>query len=194
MAGIREAHPDADIRVFATDEARVGLQPISRRQWARVGQRPRSCGRPEYDWLYVYGFVEPTTGATWFYLWDGADALLFEQTLAQFAADWQLGPDRHVVLLLDGAGYHTAFQANPSRLPVGLHLVFQPPHSPELQPSERLWPKVREALANRVFADLSQLADVLIERCRQLVDQPAVIAALTGYYWWREAVAAALGR
>ncbi len=36
-------------------------------------------------------------------------------------------------------------------LPLGLHLEFLPPYSPELQPAERIWPIVDEPLANRSF-------------------------------------------
>ena len=192
MSAIRAEHPSAEVQVWATDEARLGLQPVTRCQWAPVGQRPRSCGRPEYEWEYVYGFVEPTSGATWFYLWSGVDTQLFELTLREFAAAFGLGPERQVVLLLDGAGWHSALAARPARLPVGVHLVIQPPCSPELQPAERLWPLTREALANRVFNSLGELEPVLIERCRQLNEQPGYIAALTGYHWWHEAVREAL--
>ena len=38
-----------------------------------------------------------------------------------------------------------------------------PPHSPELQPAERLWPLVDEPIANRAFADLDALETVLVE-------------------------------
>ena len=50
------------------DEHRVGLQPILRRVWAPQGQRPTAPVHPRYEWLYVYGFVQPATGAAEFLL------------------------------------------------------------------------------------------------------------------------------
>ena len=35
--------------------------------------------------------------------------------------------------------------------------VLTSPHSPELQPAERLWPLTNEPLANRHFADLDAM-------------------------------------
>ena len=50
-------------------------------------------------------------------------------------------------------------------MPEGIHLEFLPSHSPELQPTERLWPLANEAVANRRFESLDELEEVLIERC-----------------------------
>ncbi|WP_234559209.1 transposase, partial [Thermus tengchongensis] len=46
-------------------------------------------------------------------------------------------------------------------VPEGVRLVFLPPYSPELQPVERVWPLVNEAVANRYFADLEALMEAV---------------------------------
>jgi hypothetical protein len=46
------------------DEHRIGLKPITRGVWAPKGERPLALGHHRYEWLYVHGFVEPTTGRT----------------------------------------------------------------------------------------------------------------------------------
>ena len=55
------------------------------------------------------------------------------------------GRERHIVLVLDNAGWH-----GPEGLavPDGIGLVFLPPYSPELQPAEHLWPLVDEPVAS----------------------------------------------
>ena len=50
------------MEVWAEDEARLGLKPVTRPTWWPKGQRPRSCGRTRYEWLDAYGFVRPRTG------------------------------------------------------------------------------------------------------------------------------------
>src|SRR5208282_629032 len=42
-------------------------------------------------------------------------------------------------------------------VPDGIRLVFQPAHSPELQPAEHLWAFVDEPLANCCFATIESL-------------------------------------
>src|SRR5205823_5526540 len=59
---LRAAHPGKVVEVWAEDEARLGLKPITRRVWWLKGCRPRSSGRTRYEWLYVYGFARPRTG------------------------------------------------------------------------------------------------------------------------------------
>ena len=57
-------HPDKPIEVFASDEHRLGLKPLSRRCWAPRGQRPVALGHHRYKWLYVTAFVSPATRET----------------------------------------------------------------------------------------------------------------------------------
>jgi transposase len=79
------------------------------------------------------------------------------------------GQGKHVLLVLDSAGWHVSPQVH---VPVGLHLHFLPPYSPELQPAERLWPLTNEAPANRHFQDLDALQDVQTLRCLALQRSP----------------------
>ena len=68
--------------------------------------------------------------------------------LADFAKSVGAGATKRIVLQLDNAGWH-----GPDNLivPDGIKLVFQPAHSPELQPAEHLWAFVDEPLVNRCF-------------------------------------------
>jgi hypothetical protein len=118
------------------DEHRIGLKPIVRGVWAPVGQRPIALGHHRFEWLYVTGFVEPASGRT---VWNVANAVckeMFELVLADFAKSVDAGPTKRIVLQIDNAGWHA-----PENLavPDGIRLVFQPAHSPELQPAEHLF-------------------------------------------------------
>ena len=128
--------------------------------WAPVGERPTALGHHRFEWLYVTAFVAPESGETVWYLSDGIDKRLFEMMLAGFARETGAGRDRIIVLLLDGAGWHT--EPNLA-VPDGIRLVYLPPYTPELQPAEHLWPLVDEPVANRHFATLADLDAVLAE-------------------------------
>jgi transposase len=175
------AHPGAAVTVWATDEHRLGLLPVVRRVWAPRGQRPTAHVRRRYAWLYVYGFVRPRTGQTWWCLLPTVSSEAFGLALREFARDEGIGPARRAVLVLDGAGWHAAKDLAP---PVGVHLVPLPAASPELQPAERLWPLVDEPVANRAFADLDELEGALVARCRALERDRRTVKAHTRFHWW----------
>ena len=77
------------------------------------------------------------------------------------------------------------------KVPEGIHLVPLPPYSPELQPSERLWPLVNEPLANQAFETIAEVEELVIQRCRRLLVQQQLVQGLTFYHWWPEVVQAA---
>ena len=69
-------------------------------------------------------------------------------------------------------------------VPDGIHLVFQPAHSPELQPAEHLWVFVDEPLANRCFETIENLDQAVGNRCVTLTQQPNTIRDSTLFHWW----------
>src|SRR5215211_3042816 len=179
VARARAAHPDRPVEVWAADEHRLGLKPIRRRVWAPIGQRPVALGHHRYQWLQVVAFVQPTSGEAVWYLATGLSKAFFEALLAGFARKTGAGRERHIVLVLDNAGWH-----GPGGLaiPEGISLVFLPPYSPALQPAEHLWPLVDEPVANRHFATLAELEAVVAERGRRL--DPTTIRPHTDFHWW----------
>ena len=79
------------------------------------------------------------------------------------------------------AGWHVSPQVE---VPEGIRLVLLPSYSPELQPVERVWPLVNEAVANRYFRDLGELVEVVAERCRVLEGDPDTLRRHTLFHWW----------
>lgn len=181
MKAIKKAHPEAEVELWAEDEARLGLKPVIRRVWASAGQRPIARLKRGYEWTYLYGFVRPTTGEVYWLILPTVNKELFSMALHEFAREVGADKDKHILLVLDQAGWHTSGEV---ALPEGIHLEFLPAGSPELQPAERLWPLTNEAIANRLFEEISEIEDALVERCVQLLDQGETIRNLTNYHWW----------
>ena len=177
----REEEPGRKVEVWAFDEHRLGLKPVLRRQWAPKGQRPIAVGRHRYEWLYLYGFVHPSTGEVIWFVCTGVDAELLGAVLTAFAAAVGAGEDKLVVLVLDNAGWHVSGDLV---VPPGIELAFLPADTPELQPAEHLWPLANEAVANKYFATLADLDAALSERRRALAAAPEVIKAATHFGWW----------
>lgn len=181
LAVIQAQHPAHVVALWTEDEHRLGLLPVVRRVWARQGQRPLAPVSRHFQWTYVYGFVRPQTGQSWWCLLPTVSLTAMSLALAAFARDEGIDPQHPVALVVDNAGWHRSPKLV---LPPGLHLLFLPPYSPELQPAERLWSLVDEVVANRVFATITDLEDALVARCRTLEAQPDRLRAHTCYHWW----------
>ena len=169
---IGRPHPEAAVELRAQDEARIGLVPIVRRVWAPRGKRPVALGRRRYEWVYVYAFVHPTTGRVEWLLLPTVNTELFALALQSFAKAVDAGAHRHVVVVVDQAGWHFS---RGLRIPEGVHLFPLPAYSPELQPSERLWPLLREPVANIDFTDIDALEEAVVSRCKELRRAPETI-------------------
>jgi hypothetical protein len=119
--------PGRPVELWAFDEHRLGLKPLARRVWARRGRRPAAVSTHKYQWLYLYGFVRPATGAVEWWLANSVNVPLFQSILDGFADTVGAGPDKTVILLLDGAGWHVSKRL---RIPDGIQLCFLPPSTP----------------------------------------------------------------
>jgi transposase len=134
-----------------------------------------------YEWTYVYGFVRPESGEVYWLVLPTANVELFSMALAEFAKEVGAGEEVRILLVVDKAGWHIGGEVE---IPEGIHLEFLPSGSPELMPAERLWPLTNEGVANRLFEEIEELEEALVERCVQLLDQPEAIRELTSYHWW----------
>lgn len=180
-----EAFPTARVELWATDEHRIGLKPLVRRVWTLPGHRPLALVEPRYQWRYLVAFVHPTSGRTVWHLATGVSTDLFAAELAAFAEAVGAGPEKEVVLLLDGAGWHTSAHL---RVPEHLHLLVLPPYSPELQPCEHLWQFSAAPLLNRRFQDIEELEEVQLARCAFLQAQRARMRSATLFPWWPQRI------
>jgi transposase len=157
---------------------------VIRRVWAPVGKRPVAHFKRDYKWTYLYGFVRPESGEVYWLILPTVNVKLFSMALDEFAKEVGAGKKRRILLVVDQAGWHTGKEVE---LPEGIHLEFLPSGSPELMPVERLWGLTNEAVANRLFEEIEEVEEVLMERCAQLLDQTEVIRDLTNYHWWPQA-------
>ena len=69
-------------------------------------------------------------------------------------------------------------------VPPGITLIFLPPYSPELQPTERLWPLSNEGVCNQRFNAIPDMEEAQCRRCRQLQQQTDLVRSYTLFKWW----------
>jgi hypothetical protein len=128
--------------------------------------------RPGYRSFYVYSAVCPATGEDVTLLLPWADTDMMNLFLGRMARRLK---GRRCILVMDRAGWHTSREL---KVPPNIRIVLLPPHSPELNPVERLWqwlklrvrsrkrPK-RHAVRNRLHLTLKSVMDAVSRRPRK---------------------------
>jgi hypothetical protein len=124
--------------------------------------------------------VHPASGRNLELILPAANADWMGLALEEFARWADPEGSKLLVVLVDNAGWHVARRL---AVPANVMLRRLPPCTPELQPAEPLWPLVRESVANRGFDTLGEMEPVLVGRCRWLMDHPAVVRGVCGFYW-----------
>lgn len=121
----------------------------------------------EYKWAYVFASVCPETGESVALIAPTVNSYLMNVHLRHLSE--QLGPQRHAVLILDGAGWHTA---KGLEVPENVTPLLLPSYSPELNPVERVWHWLRDRkLSNRNLPAGDQLDALLAQVIRQITPE-----------------------
>jgi transposase len=168
------------VQVFSQDESRFGLLTVRRRRLTARGVQPVGLIQHVFECFYVYGAVAPTTGERFFLGLPYLNAENFQLFIDLFAHAF---PDSLNLLLLDNSGAHTAHQLT---IPENVRLVYLPPYCPELNPIERVWRDLKDALAWLQFPTLDAQQDYLATLLRAY--EAAMLQALTSYIYLVEAI------
>jgi hypothetical protein len=115
--------PPADerqVRIFCEDERRVGLLPVPRRRITLTGVKPLGAVQYHCENFYVYGAVEPTTGASFFLELPDLDTTNFQIVLNEFAPHYQA--TLNLVIMANGSCH----KAKSLSLPRNIGCLFLP--------------------------------------------------------------------
>jgi transposase len=168
------------VKVFAHDETRLGLLPVVRRRITACGVQPVATVTYQFDNFYLYGAVEPTTGASFFLELPYLNSRAFQRWLDGFAVAF---PESLNILVLDNGAGH---KAKAVRWPSNVVPVFLPPYSPELNPIERLWCDLKDKLADVPTKTIAELSDAMCAIIQQY--SHATLQSLTSFAYFVQAV------
>lgn len=168
------------LRYLCQDESRFGLQTIPGRLITLSGVKPVGSTQWKRDNFYLYGVVEPLTGDSFFYEFSHLDSSCF-QAFINLVSDWLA--DNVAVMQMDQASLHRAKAID---WPENIIPIFQPAHSPELNPIERFWEHLKANLQWQNCSTLNGLRDRLREILQQFT--PDFTASLIGWEFITAAV------
>lgn len=171
--------PGQPVRLWVMDEMRSGLHTVARRVWGLSGVRPVVTVQQKYEWQYVYGALE-VGGNNAAHCWYAPTVDLEHNKgfLAELATS---DPTSIHVIIYDGAGFHHR-DGHPD-LPPNLRIINLPPYSPELNPVEKLWDILRDAICNRIFSTIEELQVALTAKLRTYWEDAGNVRRLLGNGW-----------
>lgn len=166
------------MRLMFQDEARFGRISDPRRCWAPKPIRPMCKAMCVRQYTYAYMAVEPTTGEV--------DSLMLPYVnthcMGLFLNEVGLRhPDENIVMVVDGASWHTSQSLT---LPENMRLLVLPPYAPELNPVEHVWDELREKFFhNRVFDSMRGLEKQLTQALWHAEKNPNLIRSIVAWCW-----------
>jgi transposase len=154
---------ETQTEVYFFDEGRFGLKSSLSRSWYKKGKPFVVKVKQGYQNCYVYSAVAPKTGKHFSLILPYVNTEMMQIYLDQLSIECQ---DKRVILIMDQAGWH---KSKHLIAPDNIELWFLPPYSPELNPIERLWKRLKQImLHNRIYHSLTQLENAIIKFFNEL--------------------------
>jgi len=150
--------------------------------WAPKGQQPLIKTTGKRKAYKVFGLIDFFTGRLFY---QGIDGKFNSETYQAFLLKVLAETTRHLVIIQDGAKYHTSkamrqfFAAHQDRI-----TVYQlPSYSPDYNPIEYLWKNVkREATHNQYFPEFELLTLSVDQALAYYAKHPGEVRNLMGVY------------
>ena len=164
--------------LWAQDESRFGLHTVLRRRLTLPRVKPVCPFEQSFENFWLCGAVQPNTGECFVLELPATDTDCLQLFVDQFAATHAQDPGEVQVLLMDNGGAH---RAKALRWPERVVPVYLPSYCPELNPIERWWRELKDAVANTLFGTLDTLRARVDAELAAWHHDPVRLCSLTSY-------------
>lgn len=166
---------DPHVQLWFADESGVEGDPRPRRRWSQPG-KPRTVPYlGDHIRLNVIGAVCPSQGQLFSLVVDGVDTDVFQFYLDQMAEAVPKAPGQRQVLVMDNASWHKASRLNWHHF----EPVYLPAYSPDFNPIERLWLRLKADWFWDFIARTEQeLSDRLCQALKSFIEDPPKTASI----------------
>jgi transposase len=165
---LRDWAAQADqFELWFQDESGVEGDPRPRRRWSQPG-KPRTVPYlGDHIRQNVIGSVCPQTGALFSLIVDGVDTDVFQFFLNEFARAIPRKEGKRQLLIMDNASWHKAAHLNWHHF----EPVYLPPYSPDFNPIERLWLRLKaDWFWDFIARSDQELTDRLVLALKSFID------------------------
>jgi len=164
------------LRIMFADEARFGRMNRIRPCWAPVHTRPTVAAQLIREYIYLYGAVSPKDGTCVYLIMPTSNTASFQVFLQVLASRFAR---QNILLVLDGAPNHRCGDLN---VPGNITLLYLPPYSPELNPTENLWDEIREKIfKNYALKSMDAVRAKLEHAILYLERNPKLVRSITSF-------------
>lgn len=178
MVSARLAKPGLAVWVMFEDEARFGRMSRPMACWAPLGIRPEIKTQLVRQYDYAFGAVAPMTGEMVSLVLPRCDTEMMKIFLAEVS---QRHPDKHILMFMDRAAWHTTKKLT---LPENMTIDHIPPRSPQCNPQEPVWKVLRrDFLGNRHFDSLDEVSSATANGLQTLENNKPFLQGLCGFDW-----------
>lgn len=172
---LRELAADPKVQLWFGDECGVEGDPRPRPRWVKRGSRPKVGYTGAHLRSSVIGAVAPETGELVSLIFNHCDTEVFQIFLDHLAQVIPKDPGKRQILILDNASWHKTRRLHWHHIEV----KYLPPYSPDLNPIERLWLRLKaDWFADFIAPDRETLDQRICEGLRSFIDTPSQTASI----------------
>lgn len=137
------------------------------------GVKPICKFQQVYKSTYLFGAYSPITGDHFEFEFPACNGDNFQIFLDEFSKE---NEQEFKIILLDNGAFH---KVQKLIIPKNIELLFIPPYSPELNPSEKIWWKMKRAFTGKLHKTLDEVSDFITNQVTILSKD--VIKSICGF-------------
>jgi transposase len=165
---------DPAVQLWFGDESGIEGDPRPCKQWAKKGSKPTIPYAGTHLRRNVVGAVCPKTGHLSCMIFSHCDSTIFQVFLDNMAHEQPPERGKRLILVLDNASWHKVKSLNWHHI----EPMYLPPYSPDFNPIERFWLRLKDDFFRGFFA---RKAEVLEERIvtglRSFFEHPGIVVS-----------------
>ena len=162
------------MELWFSDECGIEGDPRPRKRWVEKGSSPTIPYAGTHLRRSVIGAVCPQNGCLSALIFSHCNTGIFQIFLDNLASEVPPRPDKRQLLILDNASWHKAKSLHWHHF----EPVYLPPYSPDFNPIERFWLRLKADFFTDFFAKKgTELEERIVQALRSFFDQPEKVAS-----------------
>jgi transposase len=146
-----------------------------------IGVKPICIAHQVFKSTWLFGAFSPITGDHLLMEFPNCNADNFQLFLNELSSE---NPKTLMIIVLDNGAFH---KAKKLEIPPNIKLVFLPPYSPELNPAEKMWARLKRAFTNKFFKSMDEV-NLFIDDAVNKINATIVIAICAYKYVFFETI------
>jgi len=165
---------DPSVELWFGDESGIEGDPRPRRRWVQKGSKPTVPYAGTHLRRNVIGAVCPSSGELSCMICSHCDSKVFQVFLDIMAQEQPAQPGKRLILVLDNASWHKVKSLNWHHI----EAMYLPPYSPDFNPIERFWLRLKADFLTDYFTrESEQLEERIVKGLRSFFENPDTVAS-----------------